>query len=239
MPITQARMIEQMQEARAAHRAFTQLREQMLAICAGAKQRFYNNPDLQNVLDAIISHVNLLPTPTDRATYVNERHYERHQKRNEEVRKSQEVARRMVGVPTVEEAMAILNGKNALRRADLPTSPTAYMPESGDAMPTFPAGKSDQERRAEELLAGDPFTTQAHKPSCAGIIFPRDDPDDPPLEFETPAELAPIANLPTGAVDAIIDPLAGENNSQEEIDTPANLSDDGNGNGNGAKESRT
>lgn len=230
MPITQERMIEQMQEARAAHRAFMQLREQMLAICAGAKSRYYNNPDLQNVLDAIISHVNLLPTPTDRATYVNEHHYKRHQKHNTKVRERQEVARRMAGVPTVEEAMAILHAKNALRRADLPTSPAFYSTDSDNPMPAFPAGKSDQERRAEELLANDPFTTPAAKPSRAGIIFPRDDPDDPELDFETLEELAPIANLPVGAGDAIVDPLAGENNSEEGIDNPADLPDDSNGN---------
>lgn len=237
MPITQARMIEQMQEARAAHRAFCQLREQVLAICSGAKQRYYNDPNVQNVLDAIISHVNLHPTPTDRATYVNERHYERHQKRNEEVRKSQEIARRMAGVPTVEEAMAILHGKNALRRADLPTNPAFYLPDTANAMPVFPSGKSDQERRAEELLAGDPFAAPQAKPSRSGIIFPRDDPDDPELEFETPEELAPIANLPAGAVAAIIDPLAGENNSEEGIDNPAEQEQDAFGNP--AKESGT
>lgn len=167
MPITQARMIEQMQEARAAHRAFVQLREQMLAICAGAKQRYHSNPDLQNVLDAIISHVNLLPTPTDRATYVNEHYYKRHQKHNTKVREKQEVARRMAGVPTVEEAMAILNGKNALRRADLPTNPAFYS-DNLSAAPTIPIGKSDQERRAEELLAGDPFATPTTLPQAGG-----------------------------------------------------------------------
>lgn len=229
MPITQERMIEQMQEARAAHRAFMQLREQMLAICAGAKQRYYNNPDLQNVLDAIISHVNLLPTPTDRATYVNEHHYKRHQKHNAKVRERQEVARRMVGVPTVEEAMAILHGKNALRRADLPTSPAFYTSESDNAMPAFPAGKSDQERRAEELLASDPFATPAAKPSRTGIIFPRDDPDDPESSSRPWKNLPQIANLSTGAV-AIIDPLASENNSQEGIDIPAEQAQDSNGN---------
>lgn len=237
MPITQARMIEQMQEARTAHRAFTQLREQMLAICAGAKSRYHNNPDLQNVLDAIISHVNLLPTPPDRATYVNEHHYKRHQKHNTKVREKQEVARRMAGVPTVEEAMAILHAKNALRRADLSTDSASYTPESDNAMPAFPVGKSDQERRAEELLTGDPFAMPAAKPSRPGIIFPRDDPNDPELEFETPEELAPIANLPTGVVAAIVDPLAGENNSQNGLDNPADLPDDSNGNG--AKEEGT
>lgn len=237
MPITQARMIEQMQEARAAHRAFTNLRENILAICAGAKQRYYSNADLLNVLDAMIAHVNLTPTPQDRATYVNERHYARHQKHNEDGRKKQEVARRMAGVPTVQEAMAILHGKNALRRADLPTSPAFYTDDLNVEMSTIPLGRSDQERRAEELLAGDPFATPTAKPSRAGIIFPRDDPDDPELEFETPEELAPIANLPTGAVDVIIDPLAGENNSEERVDTPAKHEQDGLGNG--AKESGT
>jgi hypothetical protein len=230
MPITQARMIEQMQEARAAHTAFRQLREQVLAICAGAKSRYYNNPDLQNVLDALISHVGLLPTPTDQATYFNERHYQRHQKHNTKTRERQEVARRMAGVPTVEEAMAILHGKNALRRADLPTSPAAY---SDNHAPLVPVGKSDQERRAEELLAADPFTAPA-KPSRAGIILPRDDPDDPELEFETPEELAPIANLPTGA---LADPLLGENNFKEGIDNPSEQEQDANGNP--AKESGT
>jgi hypothetical protein len=58
-------------------------------------------------------------------------------------------------------------------------------------------------------------------------IMPRDDPDDAELEFETPEELAPIANLPAGA---LADPLAGENNSQDGVDIPADLPDDSNGN---------
>lgn len=74
------------------------------------------------------------------------------------------------------------------------------------------------------------FRDQPAQPHTRGKapIFPHDDPGDPELEFETLEELAPIANLPTGAVDVIIDPLAApdENNSQEGIDIPAEQGQD-------------
>jgi len=225
MPITQEKMIEQIKESRAAHNAVRQQREQLIAICDGAKQRYYNNRELFNVLDAIVDHMKLTPIPDDRATYLNEQHYRRAMKGNVKMRKRQEIARRMAGIPTQDEALAILHAKNALRRIDLPTDAESY---ANVPMPTFPNVKSDQERRAEELLASDPFTTPA-KPSRPGIIFPRDDPDDPELEFETQEELALIANLPTGAV-AIVDPLTNENNSQEGIDNEGEPEQDGLGN---------
>lgn len=166
MPITQARMIAQMQEARAAHTAFTQLRETVFAIAAGAKQRHYANAELRDVLDAMVATIQLQPTPDDRQTFLNEHHYRRAKRHNVRQQERQEIARRMAGVPTQDEALAILHAKNALRRADLPTSPDAYR----------------QPAPIPEGLA-DPFTAP-RKPSRPGIIFPRDDPDDLPLDFE-------------------------------------------------------
>jgi len=166
MPITQAQMIAQMQEARAAHSAFLQLREHVFAICQGAKTRHYNNPELLSVLDALAATTQLLPIPDDRQTFLNEHHYRRAQKHNARQRQRQEVARRMAGVPTQEEALAILHAKNALRRADLPTEPADYQQPA-----TIPNGLADL------------FSPPA-KPSRPNIIFPRDDPDDKPLDFE-------------------------------------------------------
>lgn len=164
MPITQARMIAQMQEARAAHNAFVQLRETIFAIAAGAKQRHYANAELQEVLDALVATIKLQPSPDDRQTFLNEHHYRRAKRHNVRQQERQEIARRMAGVPTADEALAILHAKNALRRADLPADPDAYQPAP-----------------IAEGLA-DPFT--APTASRPGIIFPRDDPDDKPLDFE-------------------------------------------------------
>jgi hypothetical protein len=159
-------MIAQMQEARAAHNAFTQLRETIFAIAAGAKQRHYANAELCDVLDAMVATIQLQPSPDDRQTFLNEHHYRRAKKHNVRQQERQEIARRMAGVPTSDEALAILHAKNALRRADLPTSPDAYITPKADpsALP-------------------DPFAAPA-KPSRPNIIFPRDDPDDLPLDFE-------------------------------------------------------
>lgn len=235
MPITQATVIELMRESRANIQIHKQMKEGLLAYLEEAKARYYNQPELHKILNGVVDFINYQPQVDDRATYKNEHHYRRAAKVNDKQRERQASVRRAKGVPTVEEALVILNARNALRRADLPTQPAVY--------------KSDQELRAEYLLANpgalsdDPFANYSPEPerkatpSRPGIIFPRDDPDDPELEFETPEELTPIANLPTGAVDVIIDPLAGENNSQEEIDNPANLPDDSNGNP--AKESGT
>lgn len=229
MPITQGQMIEQMQEARAQHTALVSLRETLSAYFHSAKERYPQNVELQEVLQTALYTIKSAPVPDDRATYVNERHYSRRAKWNIKAQADQERKRRLLGIPEKREAMGILHARNTASRQLAIDTTIASDPFAQE-------GKSDQERAAEQLLAEIDFQqelavrmpTRAH--SRPGLKMPRDDPDDPELEFETPEELAPIANLPTGTVDTIIDPLAGENNSEEGIDNPADLPDDSIGN---------
>jgi hypothetical protein len=222
-------MIEQMQEARAQHTALIQLRESLSAYFQSAKERYPQNSELQEVLQTALYTIKSAPVPDDRATYVNERYYSRRAKWNIKAQADQERKRRLLGIPEKREAMDILRARNAATRG-LAVDTT---------LASAQGGKSDQERAAEQLLAEIDFP-QAAMPSRThsrpGLKLPRNEPDDPDLEFETPEELAPIANLPTGAV-AIIDPLAaGENNSPKGVDNEGEPGQDGIGNG--AKESK-
>lgn len=165
MPIRQEDMIAQMQEARAAHQYGRGLRDMMLNYFDMAQRRFAANTELCDAITALSYQVRNMPVPDDRTTYVNEQHYRKRAKINDAMRHRQEIARRMAGIPTQEEALAILHAKNALRRADLPADPDAYQPAP------IPNGLAD------------PFLPRA-KPSRPNIIFPRDDPDDLPLDFE-------------------------------------------------------
>lgn len=236
MPITQGQMIEQMQEARAQHTALVQLRESLSAYLQSARERYPQNAELQEVVVTALYTIKSAPVPDDRATYVNERHYSRRAKWNIKAQADQERKRRILGIPEKREAMSILHTRNVVSRQLAVDNALASDPF------TTGIGKSDQERAAEQLLAREPavlMPTRTH--SRPGLKLPRDDPDDPELEFETLEELALIANLPTGAVDAIVDPLGAatplENNSQERVDNSAEQVQDSNGNS--AKESGT
>lgn len=235
MPITQGQMIEQMQEARAQHTALVQLRESLSAYLQSARERYPQNAELQEVVLTALYTIKSAPVPDDRATYVNERHYSRRAKWNIKAQADQERKRRLLGIPEKREAMGILHARNVASRNLAIDTTIASDPFTNE-------GKSDQERAAEQLLAEIDFPQEptvrmpARAHSRPGLKMPRDDPDDPELEFETLEELAPIANLPVGA-GAIVDPLVGENNSSKGLDNPADLPDDSNGNG--AKESET
>lgn len=230
MPITQGQMIEQMQEARAQHTALVQLRETLSAYFQSAKERYPQNAELQEVLQTALYTIKSAPVPDDRATYVNERHYSRRAKWNIKAQADQERKRRRLGIPEKREAMEALRARNAASRGLAVETMLACDPFTTSV-------KSDQERAAEQLLAEIDFQEPAvqmpqRAHSRPGLKMPRDEPDDPDLEFETPEELAPIANLPAGTTGLAIDPLppAGENNSQEGVDNLASLDDDSNGN---------
>lgn len=159
MPITQKAIMDQMQEARAAHTYGRQLRDQMLAMLAVASRKYVSNETVQEVLTVFVYHLRNAPPPDDRVTWLNEHHYRRVAKRNNEMRERQDIQRRMAGVPTKEEAIAILLAKNELRRANLPVDPSDY------------------------IL---PQIQPAAAKTGVRPIMPRNDPDDAPLEFDLP-----------------------------------------------------
>jgi hypothetical protein len=176
MPITQASMIAQMQEARAAHQYGRKLRNQLLAMLSVASRRYPDDTKVQEILTTFIYHLRNSEPPDDRVTWMNEHHYRRRAKQNDETRERQEIMRRMAGVPTKEEAMAILLAKNELRRANLPATPSDYI------LPQIQAAPKTGPR----------------------IQMPRDYPDDSPLEFDsipyptTPGSESQEENLFTG-----------------------------------------
>lgn len=126
MPITQQTVINLMQESRRAHQYGRQLRDHVITYFSQVIDRYPNNAELQEVVRTMLYLVQNNQPPDDRETWTNEHHYRRHAKRNDGLRKRQEVIRRMAGIPTQEEALAILHAKNELRRADLPTSAEDY-----------------------------------------------------------------------------------------------------------------
>lgn len=156
MPITQGQMIEQMQEARAMHRALVSLRETISAYAENAKARYPANAELQEVLTAIQFTIKAAPMPDDRATYVNERYYSRRAKWNIRAQERQERKRRALGVPTKEEAMAALHEGNAARRAEpgaLPDPFTAPKPSRPNII--FPRDDPDDKELDFEGEASD------------------------------------------------------------------------------------
>lgn len=261
MPITQQQVIDLMQESRANLTAYHTFCHQLLDYIAQAKSRFYANEELLNSLSYVEYLLKTNPPMVDKWTERNEYNYRSVvRKKNSKLRERLESKRRANGIPTAEEAIAILQGKNALRRAGLPTDPREYMGEREHLLENIVGIEEVQQlnaiRKSERdyqkfsaehfhstpsdlkfTLEEEPMPYEQAASSREKIIMPRVFEDDKELEFETLEELVPIANLPTGAVDAIIDPLAGENNSQERIDIPADLPDDSIGNP--AKESGT
>lgn len=123
MPITQASMIEQMHEARAAHRAFISLRDGIIKYAESARARYAGNTDLEEVLYTLIVSAKGAPVPDDRATYFNERHYASRAKWNNKARDTQEQLRRKMGMPTRAEADKARSGKAASFRKEKETNP--------------------------------------------------------------------------------------------------------------------
>lgn len=188
MPITQAAVQELMQESRAAVQNNLELRRALSEYLTAAKERYYSNSDLQEVLSAAIGLIRMHPQPDDRVTYRNEWHYRRMSKTNEKHRLRQELKRRQGGVLTQPESMERLALLNAARR-------------SGD----LPSETYEQ------------FNSQSQPTKSKGIILPRNDPDDAPLEFDLP----PGATLDLGGPK-----LLDENNLLTGVDIAAELPDD-------------
>lgn len=179
MPITQASMIAQMQEARAAHQFGRKLRDQLLAMLTVASRRYPDDARVQEVLTTFIYHLRNAQPPDDRVTWLNEHHYRRRAKQNDEMRERQEIARRMAGVPTREEAMAILLAKNELRRANLPATPSDYImqaaPKTG-AMIRMPRDYPDDAPLEFETL--DELPKPADTNLTTAPAFSLDEPED-------------------------------------------------------------
>ncbi len=260
MPITQQQVIDLMQESRGNIQINREFCHQLMEYIVGAKARFYMNEELVLSLSYVEFMVKNQKPMVDKWTERNEYRYRSAaRRRNDTLRERLESKRRAVGIPTAEEANAILQAKNALHRAGLPTNPREYMGErehllenlvgidevqqlaairkserdyqkfSAEHFHSTPIPREAKITLDEELM---PYERRVASGGKAKIIFPRDYDDDKELEFETLDELAPIANLPTGAVDAIVDPLAqgGENNSQTGVDNTGSKAQDTVGN---------
>lgn len=139
MPITQKQLLDLLHESRANLQAHNSLMHSLTEYMGNAKQRFYNNPDLHTVLAHLQEMLRYSKPMQDIETLRNEKYYSK--KRidfNAGLAAKAARARRAAGIPTVEEAMAILHAKNALRRAGLPTNAESY--------------QSQEERTAQQLL---------------------------------------------------------------------------------------
>lgn len=180
MPITQEKMLIQVQEARAMHRALIALRDGLMSYCANAKERYRTNAELQEVLTTISLTAEYHHIPDDRETYINERHYSKRAKWNTKARRTQEQQRRARGIPTMEEHLRDKKRDNRDLRDMQMTDPhyTEFVHPDGETT-TFQSYNPIRDRQP----------VGAKVPKRPAIIFPRDHPDDKPLEFETLEEL--------------------------------------------------
>jgi len=148
MPLTQAQMVEQMQESRANHAEMKALRTLILNYADHVQKTYPKNQELQETFGALSMTIRMRPVPDDRATYMNEKYYARFGRRNAKAKQRQALIRAGVIVPQE-------RGR--------------YAPKTG--------GMSDSDVGFRQN-PGKTYERQAP-------IFPRDYPDDPPLEFET------------------------------------------------------
>ena len=176
MPITQEKMLLQIQEARAMHRALLALREGLIAYCQSAKERYRDNTQLQEVLTTIALTAQHHHIPDDRETYINERHYSRRAKWNTKARRQQEQQRRAKGIPTMEEHLRDKKRGNRDLR-DMQMSDPHYVEF------VHPEGETTTFQSYNPIRDRSPSASAA--PKRPATIFPRDHPDDKPLEFET------------------------------------------------------
>lgn len=167
MPIRQEQMIELMNESRAIHTYARKLQHMVLEYLSLLQSRYPDQPLAGEIANGLGYAVRLLSMPDDRITFDNERYYKRHAKANENFRKLQEFQRRAKGVPTQEEAIAMLHARNTIIRA------------GGEVVPTY----------AQFNEGPKPERRTRKKKSTPEVIFPHDDPDDLPLEFETLADM--------------------------------------------------
>ena len=186
MPITQATMIELMNESRAAIQGNKELRHTLLQYLASAKDRYSTNRDLVEVIVSTMAIINMHPYPDDRVTFKNEWHYKRVGGANNTNRERQRTARRMAGVLTQEESMERLALLNAARRSGGMPSQT-YKEFNQEVEPKITRQKKDIQ-----------------------IKMPREFDEDKPLEFETlddmPKPEGTFADQPAIAFDEPKDP---------------------------------
>ncbi len=196
MPITQRQVLDLMQESRDNITRHNALLEQLQSYFRSAKERFPQNLDLIRIMDYAGEIVRMSPLD-DKWTERNEFRY-RHKtvRANEKQRERAETRRRALGIPTAQEAIAILHAKNALRREGLPTDPMAYAGPEAMELERLVGDNTKQHLDAERKFqrdfaqferkqkAGD--ETLAPSIKRPATIFPRDAPDDKPLEFDLP-----------------------------------------------------
>lgn len=180
MPITQQSIIELMKEARAHERYGTGLRNFIFSYFENVASRYPNNKELIEVFRSLVYQVRIIEKPDDRCIWKNEHHYGRKAKVNDRMRERQTIARRMAGVPTADEALAILQARNELRRMGLPTT------NEFSERPKILDGISDPFAaigHTPELIPT--YRERPPAPSRPDLIIP-DDTDEPPLEFDLP-----------------------------------------------------
>jgi hypothetical protein len=161
-----------------------------------ARERFPQNLELDRITTYAVEIIRMCQLD-DKWTERNEYRYRgKTINANRKQRERAETRRRALGVPTAQEALAILHAKNALRREGLPTDPMAYAGQEAidleilvgtekkaqlDAIRKFDRDFAEYQRQE---IAG-----KAHTPTRSEIKFPRVFEDDKELEFETLEDL--------------------------------------------------
>lgn len=177
MPITQEKMLEQIEAARDHYEYGTQLYQAVLQYLQMLPSRYPQSKEVEEIINGLGYAVQSIPRIDDRVTYINEQYYKRFARINSKYRKRQELHRRQKGVPTREEALAMLHAKNELRAGGF----------------AFPQTYEEFNRQGQPSFAPKVKKPRADKKE---IIWPRDHPDDKELEFDTVEDLAPFANIP-------------------------------------------
>lgn len=99
MPLTQAQMIEQMQESRANHQEMKALRTLILNYIGHLQATYPKNQELMESMSALSITIQMRTIPDDRATYMNEKYYARFAKRNATAKQRQAMIRAGVIIP--------------------------------------------------------------------------------------------------------------------------------------------
>lgn len=141
MPITQDRMLVQIQEAR---HAFTFARDLRDMVRETLERLVTNGPiagDWATAINALRMNVDLMKPPTDRETYRNEFHYNSVRKRNQTSKERATAKRRERGALPQPLAMERLNAMNAARRRGnaSPNDFAAYRAFNAQHQPSLPS----------------------------------------------------------------------------------------------------
>jgi hypothetical protein len=176
-------MLKQVNEARNAFNQHARLKQGLLAYCENARTRYTDNPVALEILSTIIFTIKNAPTPDDRETYINEKHYSRRAKWNNKAKALQERERRRQGVPTMGEHLAKKRRQNDELRHEQMTSDyfTEFIHPNDES--TTLVSYQPIERKGEKRIPLEP-KYERPKPGKPAPIIPNDS-DEPPLEFET------------------------------------------------------